>query len=60
MDDDGLQTLTLQRVARPLEAMSIGELKDYVTDMEAEIQRVRDVIAVRERHRQKAESFFRK
>ncbi len=60
MDDQEIQALTSQHVARQLDALSIAELKDYVADMEAEIARVRDVIATRERHRQSAESFFKK
>ena len=60
MDDQEVQVLTPQHVARQLDALSISELEDYVQIMEAEIARVREVIATRERHRQSAESFFKK
>jgi uncharacterized small protein (DUF1192 family) len=60
MDESEVQALTSQPKLRPLDTLSIDELRDYVTDMEAEIQRVRGVITARERHRQSAESFFKK
>lgn len=41
-----------------LQQMSIGELKEYITSMEAEIARARDMIKSKEAHKSGIESLF--
>ena len=45
---------------RDLSPMSIGELNEYIEEMQAEIERVRGEIAKKEAHRQGVDSLFRK
>ncbi|MBI1272898.1 MAG: DUF1192 family protein [Alphaproteobacteria bacterium] len=49
-------------VAKPkdLTVMSVGELKDYITELETEIARTRDAIAKKESHRGSVEGLFRR
>lgn len=44
---------------RDLSQMSVGELKDYIAALEAEIARARDAIARKEVHRGAIESLFK-
>ena len=41
-----------------LQQMSVGELKDYIAALEAEIKRTRDMIAKKEVHKSGIESLF--
>ncbi len=45
---------------KPLEAMSVEELRRYIEELEAEIARARDMIAEKEKVRSGAEALFRK
>ncbi|MEJ0063531.1 MAG: DUF1192 domain-containing protein [Alphaproteobacteria bacterium] len=47
---------------KPLDlgTLSIGELADYIKNLEAEIARARDFIAKKESHRSAIESMFKK
>jgi len=41
-----------------LQQMSVGELKDYIAALEAEIKRTRDMIGKKEAHKSGIESLF--
>jgi uncharacterized small protein (DUF1192 family) len=45
---------------RDLESLSIEELEDCISEMEAEIARMREAIAAKKRLREGAETLFRK
>lgn len=45
---------------RPLDKMSVDELRAYIETMKTEIRRVEDEIARKDAHRAAADSFFRK
>ncbi|MEO1226448.1 MAG: DUF1192 domain-containing protein [Pseudomonadota bacterium] len=48
------------KIAPPnLDPLSIDDLKDYIAQLEAEIERVRAVIASRKDHLSEAEKFFK-
>lgn len=42
-----------------LQQMSIGELKDYIASLEAEIKRARDMIVKKEAHKSGIEGLFK-
>lgn len=56
--DDDLDPQTKKHKPRVLDALSIPELKDYVQDLKAEIQRVEGEIAKKERQRAAADAVF--
>ena len=45
---------------RELDALSIGELEEYIAELEAEIRRVRADIDRKQRHREGVEGLFRR
>jgi len=45
---------------RDLDALSIGELEDYIAELEAEILRVREDIDRKQRHREGIEGLFKR
>ena len=45
---------------RDLSAWGIGELKEYIANLEAEIERAKAVIAGKQGHRSAADAFFKK
>jgi uncharacterized small protein (DUF1192 family) len=59
MDTDDLEPL--KRVPKPkdLDTMSVAELKDYISGLEAEIERARAKIAAKEAHRAGAAGLFK-
>lgn len=59
MDTDDLEPITPKKEIKNLEVMSIEALHDYIAEMEVEIQRVRDQIALKEKARLGAESVFK-
>ena len=59
MDEEDLEPRAALPKPRKLETMSIAALCDYVAELEAEIARVRAVIAAKEDARGDAESAFR-
>ena len=59
MDEEDLEPRAAQPKPRKLETMSIAALYDYVGELEAEIARVKEVIAAKEDARGAAESVFR-
>jgi len=59
MDTDDLEPQKKKPDLKNLEVMSIEALNDYITDLEAEIARVRETIKAKEAARQSADSFFK-
>lgn len=60
MDADDLEPLKQKPAPKNLEILSIEALKEYIGELEAEIARVRGVIAAKEKARAGAEGFFKK
>jgi uncharacterized small protein (DUF1192 family) len=58
MDPEDLEPRTKKPAPRNLEVMSIEALHDYVAELEAEIARVRETIAAKEKARAGAETLF--
>jgi uncharacterized small protein (DUF1192 family) len=60
MDDDEVRKKPVaHEVGMPLDAMSVGELRERIALLETEINRLKDTIAARERTRSAAESLFK-
>jgi len=59
MDADDLEPQKQKPAPKNLEVMSIAALKEYIGDLEAEIARVREAIAGKEKARTGADRFFR-
>lgn len=59
MDADDLEPRKAKPQAVNLETMSIEALEDYIRDLEAEIGRARETIAVKRQARSAAASVFR-
>ena len=61
MDDDdlALQHVAVEFRPRSLAALSIEALGDYISELEAEIIRVREAVAEKESARGEADSVFR-
>jgi uncharacterized small protein (DUF1192 family) len=59
MDPEDLEPRTKKPAPKNLEVMSIEPLHDYVAELEAEIARVRAMIAAKEKARAGAETLFR-
>jgi uncharacterized small protein (DUF1192 family) len=59
MDPEDLEPRTKKPAPKNLEVMSIEALHDYVAELEAEIARVRAMIAAKEKARAGAETLFR-
>lgn len=57
--DDDLDPKTKKRKPRPLDLLSVPELKEYVTDLKAEIVRVEADIAKKEKSKSAAEALFK-
>jgi uncharacterized small protein (DUF1192 family) len=60
MDPEDLEPRTKKPAPKNLEVMSIEALHDYVAELEAEIARVRETIAAKEKARVGAETLFRR
>ena len=59
MDPEDLEPKTKKPAPKNLEVMSIEALHEYVAELEAEIARVREMIAAKEKARVGAETLFR-
>ena len=59
MDPEELEPREQKPKPRNLEIMGIEELRDYIAELEAEIARVREMIANKQAARTGAESFFK-
>jgi uncharacterized small protein (DUF1192 family) len=60
MDPEDLEPKTKKPAPKNLEVMSIEALHEYVAELEAEIARVREMIAAKEKARVGAETLFRR
>jgi len=60
MDSDDLEPKKKKPEQKNLEEMSIEALEEYIGDLEAEINRVRDTVADKQDARKGAETFFKK
>lgn len=60
MDWDELEPKAKKPAKKDLQPLSIAELTDYIADLEAEIQRARDAIALKQKDRRGAEGLFKK
>ncbi len=60
MNTDDLEPEQKKPEPKNLEEMSIEALEEYIAELEAEIARVREVIAGKEVARSGAEQFFKK
>jgi len=59
MDVDDLEPQKKKPAPRNLEVMSIAALNDYIGELEAEIKRVRDAIAGKQKAKSGADKFFK-
>ena len=60
MDWDELEPKTKKTALRNLDTMGVGELNDYIAQLEAEIARARAAIAAKQSARAGADNFFKK
>lgn len=60
VSDEDLEPRKKPATLRPLDKMSVDELRDYIASMKVEIARVEAEIARKEAHRAAADTFFRK
>lgn len=60
MEPEDLEPQRQKPKPRDLDPMSIEALKEYVSELEAEIARVKEEIARKESHRSGAEKLFRR
>lgn len=59
MDLDELDPIKKKPVKKDLSRMSVGDLKDYIDDLKAEIARAESAIITKEKARAGADSFFK-
>ncbi len=59
MDTDELEPMRKKPVPKDLSRMSIGDLKEYIADLKAEIVRAEGFIAKKGDARKGAEGFFK-
>lgn len=60
MEPEDLEPKTQKPALKNLEVLSIEALGEYIEELEAEIERVRGAIKVKEAARAGAEAFFKK
>ena len=59
MDTDDLEPIKKKPQPKDLSRMSIGDLKEYIADLQAEIVRAEAAIANKDKARTGAASFFK-
>jgi uncharacterized small protein (DUF1192 family) len=59
MDSDDLEPRAKKTPPKDLEVMGVGELRDYIAGLQAEIERAQAVIDRKQSHRGAAESIFK-
>ena len=59
MDLEELEPRKTQPKKKNLEVMSLADLEEYITELEAEIERARREIAGKRDHRSSADAFFK-
>jgi uncharacterized small protein (DUF1192 family) len=60
LEMDDIEPRPKKAAPRDLETLSLEELNAYIGELQAEIDRVRGVIARKQSHRTGAEAFFRR
>ena len=60
MDEEDLTPQKGPKKLRELDSLSIGELEEYIAELEAEIHRVREDIEKKQRHRAGVEGLFKR
>lgn len=60
MDMEELEPRRKSLQPRPLEPWSIGDLEEYIANLEAEIARAKAVIAAKQAHRSGLDGLFKK
>ncbi|MDJ0948908.1 MAG: DUF1192 domain-containing protein [Alphaproteobacteria bacterium] len=60
MEEEDLEPRTKRPKPRDLEPLSIEALEEYIGELEAEIDRVRQAIAAKQGHRAGAEGLFKR
>lgn len=60
MNIDDLEPIRPEPTPKNLEEMSIEALSEYIAELEAEIVRVREVVAIKRAAQTDADSFFKK
>jgi uncharacterized small protein (DUF1192 family) len=58
-DDEAPKKLKTHEVGMPIDTMSVGELNDRIGLLEAEIVRLREAIAARQKTKAAADSLFK-
>jgi uncharacterized small protein (DUF1192 family) len=59
LDPEELEPKKKKPAPRDLEGLGVGELNDYIAELQAEIERARAVIARKQGHKAGAEAFFK-
>ena len=59
MDTDDLEPIREKPAPKNFDEMSIEALQDYITELEGEILRAKEAIAMKESARNNADSFFK-
>ncbi|MHB1205800.1 MAG: DUF1192 domain-containing protein [Rhodospirillaceae bacterium] len=59
MDTDDLEPIKKKPQPKDLSRMSIGDLKEYIADLQAEIARAEAAIVLKDKARSGAASFFK-
>ncbi len=60
MDMEELEPRRKPAHLKPLDPMSVGELQDYIAELEAEIARVRAAIDAKQAHRAGLDGLFKR
>jgi len=60
MDMDELEPRRKPAQLKPLDSWSVGELEEYIANLEAEIARARAMIAAKQAHRAGLDGLFKK
>jgi uncharacterized small protein (DUF1192 family) len=59
MDTDDLDPIKKKPIKKDLTSISVGDLKEYIADLETEIKRAEAAIKTKDKARSGAESFFK-
>lgn len=59
MDTDDLDPIKKKPVKKDLTRLSVGDLREYIADLKTEIARAEAAIAVKDKARSGADSFFK-
>jgi uncharacterized small protein (DUF1192 family) len=59
MDTDDLEPIKKKPAVKDLSRMSVGDLKEYIAELQAEIKRTETEMAKKEKARKGADNFFK-